>query len=76
MCKTAARRNTVYPGVFVNYNTKKATASNSLQFLTEVYQSALPASCFILNDSATETRQKTENRKTFNFSDVHQNLRG
>ena len=33
-CKTTVRRNTVCPGVFVNYNTKKATASNSLQFLT------------------------------------------
>ena len=32
-CILTARRNTVYPEVFVNYNTKKATASNSLQFL-------------------------------------------
>ena len=63
--KQQPEENTVYPGVFVNYNTKKATASNSLQFLTvtcwcfkEVYQSALPASRFILNDPASETIQK------------------
>ena len=61
----------------MKYNTKKATASNSLQFLTvtswcfkEVYQSALPASHFILNDHHSKP-YKNRKPENFHFIDVN-----